>query len=71
MTDQPPAEFLEFIRNYQCGHCHGDTMEIYKDEDGLWHGSPVHEDGCPVKVGSVSGIPSFARALPPGYREAP
>lgn len=66
MTDQPPAEFLEFIRNYQCGHCHADTMEIWKDANGRWNGQPVHDDGCPVKAGAISGIPDKVRALPEG-----
>lgn len=64
MTDQPPAELLAFARSYQCGHCRGDTVEIARDEGG-WRGHPIHEDGCPVKAGIVSGIPSLARALPP------
>jgi len=68
VSDQPPAEFLEFVRNYRCGHCPADTMEIYKDEAGLWHGNPVHADGCPVKAGAVSSIPDSVRALPEGAR---
>lgn len=70
MTGQPPAELLEFVRNYKCGHCPGDTMELSQDEDNVWHGYFRHDDGCPVLVGAVSSIPDSFRALPPGCKGA-
>ncbi|BCL20299.1 hypothetical protein ACPCBX_13635 [Streptomyces tuirus] len=71
MSDQPPAEVMEFARNYKCGHCSGDTMELVRGDGNLWHGYFRHDDGCPVQVGAVSSIPDSFRALPPGYEGAP
>ncbi|WP_326614959.1 hypothetical protein OHA57_04615 [Streptomyces anulatus] len=71
MTEEPPAELLEFARTYTCGHCSGDTMRLAKEDDGVWHGYFSHDAGCPVVNGVISSIPDSVRALPPGadYRE--
>ncbi|MGW5530252.1 hypothetical protein [Streptomyces xanthochromogenes] len=71
MTGQSPAELLEFARNYSCGHCDGDTVELTKSEGNAWSARFRHNDDCPIIAGAISSIPDKVRALPEGsqYRE--
>lgn len=60
---EPPANLVALLQHYTCGHCANPTPPtLDADDNGIWHIVLLHDQTCPVYLGTVETAPNIARA---------